>query len=313
MNENENVPVPEPVLPPTEAGPAGPADAVAPAASPADPPPEVSGGCGCGCGGAGGPRGAGGHVYAVGRVEARFPDLGVEKELEQAVGRTDTRGMTDGQAVHTVLNEPANRYLARQMCWVLTIGGIDAYLLVPRDSAEVDLLVETVRPTPGAGDVDVVIGTLGGLAPPDRCNGLTLPQVGFEQLYSFDTASFLDRLPPPDGIEDDAFRASAEEVLSRVTELTDNTGSTDRHRAVNYLALRYPRIYSAAAAQYAKNCALTGVDTSRSEVSRTRTLIDVVFTYTDRTTNVADRLAARVDVTGMFPFLAAPLSPYCAH
>ncbi|MFD0428624.1 hypothetical protein ACFQ60_13740 [Streptomyces zhihengii] len=61
-------------------------------------------------------------MYAVGRVEARFPDLGVEKELEQAVGRTDTRGMTDGQAVHTVLNEPANRYLARQMCWVLTIG-----------------------------------------------------------------------------------------------------------------------------------------------------------------------------------------------
>ncbi|MGW1140875.1 cyanobactin maturation protease PatG family protein [Streptomyces zhihengii] len=257
MNENENVPVPEPVLPPPESARAGPADAVAPAASPADPPPEVSGGCGCGCGcgGAGGPRGAGGHVYAVGRVEARFPDLGVEKELEQAVGRADTHGMTDGQAVHTVLNEPANRYLARQMCWVLTIGGIDAYLLVPRDSAEVDLLVETVRPTPGAGDVDVVIGT----------------------------------------------------------ELTDNTGSTDRHRAVNYLALRYPRIYSAAAAQYAKNCALTGVDTSRSEVSRTRTLIDVVFTYTDRTTNVADRLAARVDVTGMFPFLAAPLSQYCVH
>ncbi|MFC9269916.1 hypothetical protein ACFTXJ_19335 [Streptomyces zhihengii] len=309
MNENEHAPAPEP--PPASRPVPDPAEAVAPAGTPAGPPPGTSEGCGCG--GAGGPQGFGGYVYAVGRVEARFPDLGVEKELEQAVGRSETSGMTDGQAVHTVLNEPANRYLARQMCWVLTIGGLDAYLLVPRDSAEVDLLVETVRPTPRAGDVDVVIGTMGGLASLDRCNGLTLPQIAFEQLYSFDTASFLDRLPPPDGIGDDAFRASAEEVLNRVTALTDNTGSTDRHRAVNYCALRYPEIYSAAAAQYANDCALTGVDATRSEVSRARTLFDVVFTYTNRTTNVADRLAARVDVTEMFPFLAAPLSSYCVH
>ena len=34
-------------------------------------------------------------VYAIGRVEARFPNLAAEKEFAQATGRTDTAGKTD--------------------------------------------------------------------------------------------------------------------------------------------------------------------------------------------------------------------------
>src|SRR4051794_20261092 len=37
------------------------------------------------------------YVYAVGRVEARFPNLAAEKEFAQATGRTDTSGRTDQQ------------------------------------------------------------------------------------------------------------------------------------------------------------------------------------------------------------------------
>ena len=32
------------------------------------------------------------YVYAIGRVEARFPNLAAEKEFAQATGRTDTAG-----------------------------------------------------------------------------------------------------------------------------------------------------------------------------------------------------------------------------
>ena len=32
------------------------------------------------------------YVYAIGRVEARFPNLAAEKEFAQAGGRTDTAG-----------------------------------------------------------------------------------------------------------------------------------------------------------------------------------------------------------------------------
>jgi hypothetical protein len=38
--------------------------------------------------------------------------------------------------------------------------------------------------------------------------------------------------------------------------------------------------------------------------------MDVIFSYTNRETNVVDKYSARVDVTEEFPFLVSPLSPY---
>ena len=88
------------------------------------------------------------YVYAIGRVEARFPNLAAEKEFAQATGRTDTAGKTDQQTFHAVLSKRENRYLVRQLCWVLTIQGLETYLLLPRDPADIDLLVEAIRPPP---------------------------------------------------------------------------------------------------------------------------------------------------------------------
>ena len=123
------------------------------------------------CGGSGGtpdlsPNGAGttSYVYAIGRVEARFPSLAAEKEFAQATGRTDTAGKTDQQTFHAVLSKREHRYLVRQLCWVLTIQGLDTYLLVPRDPADIDLLVEAIRPAPSPNDIDVVIGMRGPIA-----------------------------------------------------------------------------------------------------------------------------------------------------
>ncbi len=62
-------------------------------------------------------------VYALGRIEARFPTLSVEKEFAQATGRADTAGLTDRQSLQAVIAKRENRYLARLLCWVLTIEG----------------------------------------------------------------------------------------------------------------------------------------------------------------------------------------------
>src|SRR5262245_26304467 len=100
--------------------------------------PQAEGGT-CSCGGSAGlsPNGAGmtSYVYASGRVEARFPNLAAEKEFAQATGRTETAGKTDQQTFHAVLSKRENRYLVRQLCWVLTIHGLETYLLRPRDHA----------------------------------------------------------------------------------------------------------------------------------------------------------------------------------
>ena len=89
------------------------------------------------------------YVYAIGRVEARFPNLAAEKEFAQATGRTETTGKTDQQTFHTVLCKRENRYPVRQLCWVLSIHGLETYLLAPRDPADIEcFLVKPSVPPP---------------------------------------------------------------------------------------------------------------------------------------------------------------------
>jgi hypothetical protein len=250
------------------------------------------------------------YVYAAGRLEARFPNLAAEKEFAQAAGRTETAGKTDHQTFHAVLSRRENRYLARQLCWVLTIQGLETYLLVPRDPADLDLLVEAIRPAPTPGDIDVVIGVRGPMAPPTMCNGLMVPIVAFDQIYSFDRDGLIKAIPKPENATADQFAPAAEELFDRIIQLTDNAGATDEHRALNYLAMRYPGIYAKAADCFARDFSLTGVDVRPSLLSGTRKLLDVIFAYTNRNTDFTEKSFVRVDVTEKFPFLVTKLSPY---
>ena len=108
------------------------------------------------------------YVFAIGRVEMRFPTLAIEKEFAQATGRSDTKGLSDRAAAHAVLSARANRYIARQVCWFFTIEGLETYILVPRDPADYDQLLEAVRAQPSPLDLDVVVGVR-GRSPRLRC------------------------------------------------------------------------------------------------------------------------------------------------
>jgi hypothetical protein len=262
--------------------------------------------------GVGGPN-APPYVFAVGRVQARFPTLGVEKEYAQARSRAETAGLNDQEVLHAVLSERANRYLVRQMCFVLTIEGLDTYLLRPRDPLDFELLVEAVRPAPSPGDQDVVVGIKGPLAPPEACGGMTIPIVAFDQLYSFDVESLIGGIPRPEDLpedQDERFRSTTEQVYYRLVQVADNAGDTDEHRAINFLTVRYPRIYEETAKAHERNFSLSGVEARPSSLGDIRRRVDVVFTYTDRQTNVEEKQSVVVDVHEPNPFLVKPLSPY---
>ena len=263
----------------------------------------------------GGPEGQTGdypYVYAIGNIAIRFPSLGVEKEFVQATGRRDTAGLTDQQALQAVLSEPQNRYLTRQVCWVFSIEGLDTYILQPREAADYDQLLEAIRANPDAEDVDVVIGLKGPLAPPSMCNGLTVPIVAFSQIYSFDRATFFEAVPIPDRKDAEQFRNTVRATFTGFLKVADNAGASDEHRAMNYIATRYPAVYDRASVQLDRNFALTGIETVGSRLSGTRRLVNVVLVFTHRQTQEVERYSVRVDVTEEFPFLASPLTlaPY---
>jgi len=250
------------------------------------------------------------YVYALGRIEARFPSVSVEKEYAQLVGRSNASGMTDHEALHAVLSQPQNRYLARQMCFVMSIEGMDTYVLVPRDPADLDRLIEATRSAPSPLDIDAVVGVLGPVAPPTVCGGLSIPIVFVDQVYSFDRASLLGAIPRPDDAGEKQFMATADEVLERVMQSADNAGATDAHRALNYLALRYPAIYAEAFARHAANFSLAAIDARPSTLGNGRNVFDVVYAFTHRQSDFTEKRFCRVDVTDQFPFLVTKLSPY---
>lgn len=250
------------------------------------------------------------YVYAIGRVEARFPNLAAEKEFAQATGRAETVGKTDRQTFHAVLSKRENRYLVRQLCWVLSIQGLDTYLLLPRDPADVELLVEAIRPVSSLNDIDVVIGMRGPVAPPTMCNGLMVPIVVFDQIYSFDRDTLIKAIPRPEKMTAAQFSPAAEELFDRIMQMTDNAGASDEHRTLNYLVMRYPAIYAKAAEEFGRDCSLTGVGVRPSPLSGTRNIVDVIFSYTNRNTDFTEKFFVRVDVTEEFPFLVTKMSPY---
>jgi PatG C-terminal len=260
------------------------------------------------------------YVYSIGRIEPRFPNLSVEREFAQvrALEKRATAGKTERETLYVVLSK--YRYLARQMCYVLTVQGVETYILQPSDPADFGLLlVEALKPPADTAEVrfDVVIGVRGPIAQPDRCEGLMVPVVAFEQVYSFTKESLLESIPVPASLGETGrkldsltFRRSSEEIFDRIIQMADNAGATDEHRALNYSAVRHPGVYARVAQEHAENRSLTAVEVRRSPITNARSVMDVVFAFTDRATDVVEKYFCRVDVTGEFPFLVTKLSPY---
>ena len=93
-------------------------------------------------------------------------------------------------------------------------------------------------------------------------------------------------------------------------QITDNAGASDEHRALNYLAVRYPVIYAKAAEAHAAGSSLAAIETRPSRLSLARNILDVIFAFSNRKTDVTEKFFVRVDVSEEFPFLVTKLSPY---
>ena len=285
-----------------------PTNEVRPSQGAVDPsPPAQPAPCPTCGGGAGSPAS---YVYALGQIETRFPRPSVEKEVAQVTGRAETAGSTDRQAFQNVLSQRENRYLARQLCWVLTVQGLETYILQPRDPADLDLLIGALQNPDPVPWISTVIGLRGPVAPPQYCNGLMIPIVAFDQIYTFSKDALIEAIPRPEGMPAAQFGPAARELFDTIMQMTDNAGATDENRALNYLAVRYPRIYARAAEAFTGELGLTSVDVQSSPLSGTRNIVEVIFSFTHRTTGFPERSFVRVDVTEEFPFLVTKMSPY---
>jgi len=250
------------------------------------------------------------NVYALGTLEMRFPSPGVEKEFRQCIAGGNTANLTESAVQHNALRE--FRHLANEVCWVFRIENVDTYVLIPRDNTVLDDFVNAVAPSEKKLDVDVIIGNRGPMAPAEMCNGLVVPIVLVDRIYSFQQPELMGALTKPESLTmtDAEFANSAATLFERIQQMADNVGATDEHRALNYLSVRSERIYALTSEMYGKQCDLTDVQVASSRLSGARKLVDVILSYTNRTTDVAEKYYVRVDVSEKYPFVDKALAQY---
>ncbi len=254
-------------------------------------------------------------VYAIGKISIKFPDISLEKEFDQVRGIQKTSGKTDSETLYEVLKN--NLYIARDVCWILTIEGIATYILIPKNILDINDLIESLNIQENI-DTSVVIGQLGPIAPPTICNGLSLPILFTDKIYSFNSKEFIDSIPKlttknekeSKNSFDKLFTNSAEELFYRIIQIADNLGATDSHRALNYLAVRYPEIYHLTARMHNEDYSLESIQIIPSRLKGIRKILDPVFTYVSRKTDVREMFFVRVDVTDKYPFIQTPLTRY---
>ncbi len=298
--------------PPTTAPPAGAGPGVAveqairrvagPEAKPNDAP-------GCGCDDCVKDNRSEEFVYALGRLEARFPSIGVEREFTQRVASMGgDPAAPRGARLRSGLE--GNLHLARRMCYLLMVGGAPAYVVSPAGSYLLPAVLEAVERIGQEGSWCLVIGRRGPMSSPGSCGGVTAPVVVCDQLYAFtedEWGASLERQLEPvftaKRVVRKDFGALSRNLFHEFVQSTENIGASDAHRAVNYLLMQHPGLFLAAAERAGRQ-RLDRIETRSIHGLGLRRLVGVIASFVDPTTGVPERLFTRVDVTEEWPFVA---------
>lgn len=245
-------------------------------------------------------------MYAVGRLRAEFPDDGVAQEFAQLTG-VDSRALVQAGDLKEALSRPKSRYLAYHVCWVFGgPGGGDICTVHPRDSHDIDELLDLLG---GDDHVEALVGAPASPALVSACTAPGLAAVTADQVLRFTMDEFVAELPAPGAAKGaaDRYRQVVRDLFAQFTQRAGNLGTSDEHRALNFLALRYRPLYQLAFRVVGEGKALVGVDPRRTTAGGRR-LVAVRLVFRDTKSHLVERYHCTVDVTDLFPFLTSSLS-----
>ncbi len=251
-------------------------------------------------------------VYAIGTLDVQFPSLGVEREFthrERQTASSNNGVETRGERIHRVLSQ--NHYLARNVCYTLSVGSVPAYVIAPVSASVGTDLVETISTIGQPTTRSVVIGQRVGNSAPETCGGLLLPVLACDLVYTFSLEDWCDGLAATAKealeackVKKGDFQTIATEVFNRVTSSMENIGGLDTHRALNYVAVQHPGFFIAAA-ERANTHVLDRIETRPVQARDARSHVAVIATFIQSRTGVPERLFCVIDVSERWPFVAA--------
>jgi hypothetical protein len=249
------------------------------------------------------------YVYAIGRLDVRFPSLGIEREFQQRErALSDLQNKSRNVRIRAVLEK--NAHLALRVGYVFLVGGNPVFALTPTMGALKEAFFDALTHSHETDHFCVLIGRVGPLVNAAAFGGLLLSLVSVDQLYPFSGAEWTAGLtkvaqPALDSrkLEAAAFHAIAKNIFSEVSSMPENMGTSDGHRALNYLLVQHPGMFLAATER--RNHVLDHIDTRVIHTVGGRRHVAVILIFLDRGTGVPERLYCTVDVTEEWPFIAS--------
>jgi hypothetical protein len=279
------------------------------------------GGCACGapggvctCESGGSPPSR--FIYVLGTVDIKFPDQSVSDELQTVAQK---KGIVQGDKedlrawCFRVLTNPEARYVARKICWVLTVEGHPAYYLSLRDLHDLPELIGCLNRN--EDDLDLVVGS-SSLIPIDGCPGVTAPVLYVDRLSVFERRNLLTWVKAPSRpafnppSKAKALASKPADLFDKLVQSADNFGDTDEWRALNYLAINYQVLYQQCAVMSKNGWTLDGVRVTTSRLSREKHIVDPVFSFRQIETGLVQKYFVRVDVSHLFPMMVNHLNEY---
>ena len=106
---------------------------------------------------------------------------------------------------------------------------------------------------------------------------------------------------------------TSEEISHAIIQMVNSVGGIEEHRALTYIALRYPDFYEKTIEMYNNDFSLTGIEARPSHLTGQRKIVDCIFSYKHRKKNFIEKWFCRIDVGEIFPFLVTRLSPFYEH
>jgi hypothetical protein len=256
------------------------------------------------------------YVYAIGRLDVRFPSLGIEREYQQRERALQDLPQQRHARIVSVLEK--NPHLATRVNWVFVVGGTPVFALTPASGSLKAAFFKALSRSQEPDFSCVAIGRVHSFANPATYGGLLLSQVSVDQLYAFSASEWAEGLskaahPALESrkVEAGHFQSVSQAVFREVTTMPENMGLSDGHRALNYLLVQHPGMFLAAAER--PKHVLDRVETRVLQSVAGRRHVAVILKFLDRGTGVPERVYATVDVTEEWPFVvgtegsAAPL------
>jgi hypothetical protein len=269
-----------------------------------------------------------GFVYAIGTVEAEYPNVAIEREMQilaqallepgwQSDSDVPIKLTEDRSWQHAVLSAQPEmtRYIARQLLWRLTIEDLPAFVLRPHDPRDFETLINCLR-RPKYPKLDDKAGTKKKGSGKRGTNGSVSIGPLFGPPQDLDVVVGVRGATTPEGIEvlvDQIFTIPPERLAPRglafFSQLSDNYGLTDADRAYNFLAARYN--IPPESLDEIEKFGLAGVPIISSRLSGAPgRVVRVIFTLRGTNRPVEKKYFVRVDATYEFPIIVNPWQQY---